>query len=104
MNYFIIDFDSTFIKIESLDELFRISNPFDNNLVEKINKITSDGMDGKLSFTQSLSNRIELLNASKDHIEETINEIKGKVSDSFKSNDDFFKINKEYIYRFKWVS
>ena len=98
MNYFIIDFDSTFIKIESLDELFRVSNPLDNNLVEKINKITSDGMDGKLSFTQSLSNRIELLNTNKDHIEETINKIRGKVSDSFKNNDDFFKINKEYIY------
>lgn len=98
MNYFVIDFDSTFIKTESLDELFRISNPIDKDLHEKINKITSDGMEGKLSFSQSLSNRIEILNANKDDIKKTINEIRDKISDSFKSNKDFFKKNKEYIY------
>ena len=98
MNYFVIDFDSTFIKTESLDELFRISNPIDKDLHEKINKITSDGMEGKLSFSQSLSNRIEILNANKDDIKKTINEIRDNITDSFKSNKDFFKKNKKYIY------
>ena len=92
MNYFIIDFDSTFIKTESLDELFRISNPTDKDLHEKINKITSDGMEGKLSFSQSLSNRIGILNANKEDIKKTINEIRDNITDSFKSNKDFFKI------------
>ena len=35
MNHFIIDYDSTFIKVESLDELSKISNGEDETINNK---------------------------------------------------------------------
>ena len=61
MNYFIIDFDSTFIKNESLDILFEISDPNNNNKIREIKKITDLGMNGHISFSESLKRRIKLL-------------------------------------------
>ena len=39
MNHFIIDYDSTFIKVESLDELSKISNGDDETINNKISEI-----------------------------------------------------------------
>ena len=59
MNYFIIDFDSTFIKNESLDILFEISDPNNNDKIREIKKITDLGMNGHISFSESLKRRIK---------------------------------------------
>ena len=50
MNYFIIDFDSTFIKNESLDILFEISDPNNNDKIREIKKITELGMNDHISL------------------------------------------------------
>ena len=60
MNHFIIDFDSTFIKDESLDVLAKFSFGKEDKFVDKIANITNDGMEGKISFKESLTRRIEL--------------------------------------------
>jgi len=95
---YIIDFDSTFIKVESLDELLEISEPGNKLKIDNVKNITNEGMEGKISFSESLSRRIKLLEATKDNIDKTVHKLRDKVSDSFVNNIDFLKENKDNIY------
>ena len=97
MNHFIIDYDSTFIKVESLDELSKISNGDDETINNKISEITNLGMEGKISFSDSLRKRIELIECNKEDIGKTVEILEKKVSDSFKNNISFLKNNAENI-------
>jgi len=59
----IIDFDSTFITGESLDELSKIVLKNDPNSAKHLNQIhelTLAGMEGKIPFDESLSKRMQL--------------------------------------------
>ena len=97
MNHFIIDYDSTFIKVESLDELSKISNGDDETINNKISAITNLGMEGKISFSDSLRKRLELIECNKEDIVKTVEILEKKVSDSFKNNISFLKNNAENI-------
>lgn len=98
MNHFIIDFDSTFIKDESLDVLAKFSFGKEDKFVDKIANITNDGMEGKISFKESLTRRIELFDSNKKCLEMTIEFLKNRVSKSFKENKKFLKKNSDNIY------
>lgn len=98
MNYFIIDFDSTFIKNESLDILFEISDPNNKDKIREIKKITDLGMNGDISFSESLKRRIKLLEASRKDIDKAVNNIRLNISDSFEKNFDFIRKNRTKIY------
>ncbi|WP_250632280.1 phosphoglycerate dehydrogenase [Rhodoflexus caldus] len=92
--YFILDFDSTFTKVEALDELAGIAldgSPLREQIVEQIADLTNRGMDGSISFRESLEKRVALLNANRSHLERLIASLKAKVSDSVKRNRAFFE-------------
>ena len=71
----LIDFDSTFIKDESLELISQISIKNSKEKLQSIKDITNQAMNGEISFDQALNKRIELLNANKTHIEFAIKEI-----------------------------
>ncbi|MEO8448104.1 MAG: phosphoglycerate dehydrogenase [bacterium] len=99
--FYIIDFDSTFIKLEALDELAKISladNPDKIDLIKKFESITGSTMNGEISFSTSLSERISLLSANRSHLNKLIKKLSGKVSGSVKRNKAFFKKNSKNIY------
>ncbi|MCC2645452.1 MAG: phosphoglycerate dehydrogenase [Burkholderiales bacterium] len=99
--YIILDFDSTFIQVEGLDELAAIAlqdNPAKDEIVSKIKQITNDGMEGNISLSESLSSRLKLLSASKKHIDLLIKDLHKKVSLSISRNEDFFRKNADNIY------
>tara|TARA_B100001142_G_scaffold73131_2_gene73806 strand:- start:35 stop:679 length:645 start_codon:yes stop_codon:yes gene_type:complete len=98
MSNIIIDYDSTFIKVESLDELSKLSKNNNIKVENKIREITNLGMEGKISFTESLQRRIKLINSDKDDIEKTISFLKKNISKSFLSNKNFIKKNHEKIF------
>ena len=98
---FIFDFDSTLTRVEALDVLAEISlanNPKKNTIVNEIVSITNKGIDGEISFTESLESRIKLLNAKKEDLTPLINELKQKVSSSIERNKEFFEKFSEDIY------
>lgn len=100
-HYFIIDFDSTFIKKEALEELAEIvlkNNPNKGAILSKIKKITKDGMEGKIGFFEELSERLKLLKINKTHIPLWVKKLRREVTDSIRRNKQFFKENKEQIY------
>ena len=98
--YFIIDFDSTFTQVEALDELARISlknHPDREAIYQQIEDLTNASMEGRLSFTQSLENRVKLLQANRDHLKQLVTHLKKKVSVSFSRNTVFFKNHSDEV-------
>lgn len=97
----LIDFDSTFIKVETLDELAKVAlldheNGYD--IVKQIEEITNQGMDGSISFKESLANRLNLLQATNKHIQQLVGVLRHKVSNSFLRNKKFFTECSDDIY------
>lgn len=99
--YFVIDFDSTFTKVEAFDVLADISlkdHPDREKRKQQIISITNQGMDGSLSFRESLEQRIALLQPNRRHLEQLVLVLRGMVSESFKRNKDFFQEYAGHIY------
>jgi D-3-phosphoglycerate dehydrogenase len=98
---FIFDFDSTFIKVEALDVLCEIiyqDSAAGVQILSEIQRLTDLGMEGKLSLKESLTKRIQLLQANRDHIGTVIEELKKKVTASVIRNRAFFKQHSDNIY------
>ena len=92
--YFIIDFDSTFTKVEALDLLAEISLAEREDkweVIKEIKNITDRGMAGQVSMRESLVERLMLLQAHKKHLRTLIDRLKELVSDSVKRNRIFFE-------------
>src|SRR5438105_112486 len=91
--YFVIDFDSTFTKVEAFDVLAEISlkdHPDVEDKKKEIASITNLGMDGSISFRESLERRLNLLAPSRQHLTPLVSRLKECVSESFKRNKEFF--------------
>ena len=98
---FIIDFDSTFTKVEALDELANIvlkGNKNKSNIEASIIEITRQAMEGELTFDKALSQRLELLSIHQSDIDQLIEILKTKVSDSFIKNKTFLQTHANQIY------
>ena len=98
---YIFDFDSTLTSVEALDVLCEITqaqNPNKETVLQEIVQITNQGIDGEISFTQSLEKRIQLLGAKKSDLPVLIEELKKYVSPSIESNKEFFENFSDDIY------
>jgi D-3-phosphoglycerate dehydrogenase len=59
MGTLILDFDSTLITCESLEEIFK-EKKLDSNALERIHNLTNQGMSGTLNFSFSLKSRLAI--------------------------------------------
>ena len=99
--YFVIDFDSTFTKVEAFDVLAEIvlkEHPDSDGLKKRIAEITNLGMEGKLSLRESIDKRLEILQPEKRHLTPLVKKLKELVSESFKRNKEFFETHAQNIY------
>ena len=99
--FFLIDFDSTFIKSEGLEELAKISlqnNPNYKEIINKIVALTNQGMEGTLPFSHTLSERLKLIEANKSHIALATKKLRKNISSSILRNKKFFKKYKNNIF------
>jgi len=99
----IIDFDSTFITGESLEWLAEEalkSKPHNEQkkILSQIEEITRNGMEGKLSFEESLRQRLALFKPSKSHIDQLVKRIENSLTPSFEKNREFIQQNAPNIY------
>lgn len=100
MKKLIIDFDSTLVKIETLDKLaerFLENNENREEIITEIKTTTERGMNGEISFPESLSKRISLIKADKGLVFEVAEFVKTQLSDSVLKNRKFFANNKDDI-------
>lgn len=98
---FVIDFDSTFTKVEAFDVLAEITlkdHPEKESIQKQIFEITNQGMDGSLSLRESIEKRIQLLAPEKKHLTQLVSHLKKLVSDSFNRNKEFFTTHSANIF------
>ena len=98
---YVFDFDSTLTQVEALDVLAEMTLRGKSNrdeILEEIQQITNLGIDGDISFTESLERRIRLLGAHRDDLEGLIADLRQKISRSIKENKEFFHSHAEDIY------
>ena len=98
---FVFDFDSTLTRVEALDvlaEITLVGNPRKEEIIQEITEITNQGIDGEISFPQSLEKRIQLLKAKKSDLSLLIGELKKHVSSSIERNKEFFESFSDDIY------
>ena len=98
----IFDFDSTLINVESLELLFEMclkNHPNKNTILRQIKQITDLGMEGKITFQESISQRIQLLHAYRDLVTQVGQLIKTiHITPSVLKNRQFFADNAPKIY------
>ncbi|TVZ57044.1 D-3-phosphoglycerate dehydrogenase [Lutibacter sp. Hel_I_33_5] len=98
---FVFDFDSTLTRVEALDVLAEITlanNPNKEEIIQEIINVTNLGIDGEISFTESLERRINLLKANKADLPLLISELSKLVSSSIERNKEFFEEFSDDIY------
>ena len=99
----ILDFDSTIIKGESLDLLAEtvFENRLESNLkFQEIKKLTDEGMEGRISFQESLNRRLKILELDQLHLNKSIKSVTKLISPSFKENIDWLKRYRDNILIF----
>lgn len=99
--YFIVDFDSTLVTVETLDLLAQMvlkDHPEREKVISQIEEITKLGMEGKIAFDVSLKKRLKLLTIRKEHLEEIKKLLVEKVTPSVLKNKAFFEKHKDTIY------
>ncbi|MDB4264443.1 phosphoglycerate dehydrogenase [Maribacter arcticus] len=98
---YVFDFDSTLTRVEALDVLAEMTlkgKSDKDEIIKEIQNITNLGIDGDISFTESLERRIKLLHAKKDDLEGLVKELRSKISKSIESNKEFFEKYADDIY------
>ena len=96
-----IDFDSTFIQTETLDEMVDViySNVHEKKIIgEKIHNITTLTMNGDIPFGQALDERLALLKIDSKVIHDVVSILQQKITPSFARNKDFFRKYHDNIF------
>jgi D-3-phosphoglycerate dehydrogenase len=102
--WLLIDFDSTFVTVESLELLAGISlrSGFGAeeraDRIEKVRDLTRRAMAGHLSFPEALAQRLALLEPRFEQVPELVSALKSRVSPSFQRHEDFIREHAERIY------
>ena len=96
----IIDFDSTILDGELLEMIAHIAFEWDSKKDKKIaqiEKITSLGMEGKISFSDSLCQRLALIPITSDVIDRCIKQARDRINKDFIDNFKIFSGKQVYV-------
>lgn len=99
--HYILDFDSTFVKVEALEELAEIvlkGRKDKTEIIERIKTLTDQGIEGEISFTDGLRARLDLLQADEKDLDKLVKRLRKKVSTSISRNKAFFKEHAEHMW------
>lgn len=98
---FIFDFDSTLVRIETLEALADLAlrdAPDAAGRKARIAALTDDAMNGRIDFGSALKQRLDLLALRREHVETLADRILDEATVSVRRNVDFFQRNAERIY------
>ncbi|HET7307168.1 MAG TPA: phosphoglycerate dehydrogenase [Gammaproteobacteria bacterium] len=98
---FLIDFDSTLVKLETLEVLAEVAladAPDKAGRVEAVAMLTKQAMNGELPFRAALEQRLGIINARRDQLPAVIERLKNNISGSFLRNRSFLKKHAERVF------
>jgi len=95
--HFILDFDSTLVRVETL-ELAAELVPDGAGKRERIKKLTNDAMAGRMDFRSALTERLMLLHVHRDLLPKLIERLKSEITPSFARNRAFLAANADHIH------
>lgn len=98
---FIFDFDSTLVRIETLEALADIALSDAPDAAAKkaeIAALTDQAMTGQVDFGTALRRRLDLLALRRGHVETLTDRILDEASASIRRNVDFFERHAERVY------
>lgn len=97
----IFDFDSTIVDCETLDLIAEVAlaerNDRDSVLAE-VKRVTALGMEGAISFGESLSQRMGLIAPTRDVVRSVATRILKHITPSFLRHKDFFGKHSAHVY------
>jgi D-3-phosphoglycerate dehydrogenase len=99
--HYVIDFDSTFVQVEALEELAEIAlkgRKDKDEVISKIRQLTDKGIEGEISFTDGLRQRLQLIQPTEEHLKALVKRLKKKVSTSITRNKKFFREHQDSLY------
>jgi D-3-phosphoglycerate dehydrogenase / 2-oxoglutarate reductase len=99
--YFVFDFDSTLVQVESLPELARISlrhHPERAERLSEVERITELTTTGAMSMAEGIALRIDLASAHRKHVDSLTRTLKRAITPSVRRNRKFFKEHRGQIY------
>src|SRR6266568_1800932 len=91
---FIIDFDSTIVTVEGLDELAHIAlehNPNKEKVAKQIADITNQAMDGDIDFPTALAKRFALFQPTLADVDKVVALLKEHLTPSLRRNKEFWQ-------------
>ena len=89
-----IDFDSTFVKVETIDELAKFCLKYDSdadNKVKMISDITNQAMSGEIDFPSALDSRLSILSLTRNDVIDVSKKISTLISDSIMDHHKLIK-------------
>lgn len=98
---FIIDFDSTIIRHEALEELAQIAlqdKPDRGSIMRQLREINELGMSGELSFDQSLRQRLRLFATGRAQVAKLTMQLCEDITPSVAKNQEWFNRKAKHIY------
>ncbi len=98
---FFFDFDSTLVRIETLEALADIALSDAPDAAAKkaeIAALTDQAMTGQVDFGTALRRRLDLLSLTRSHVEALSDRILDEASASIRRNVDFFERHAERVY------
>ena len=98
---FLIDFDSTLVKLETLEVLADIAlegAPDGHERFCAIRQLTARAMNGELPIEAVFAERLELLQATREQLYLVVERLQQNVSDSFLGNQPFLAQHAEQIH------
>ena len=101
--WLLIDFDSTFVTVESLELMGEITLR-DRTAADRdarlaaIRDLTDRAMAGRLAFAEALARRFELLEPRAEQLPALVEALKARVSPSFRRHAGFLRSHADRIY------
>ena len=96
-----IDFDSTFVKVETIDEIASVTLQNDSEKDQKIKRIsdiTSQAMSGEIDFPTALDLRLQTLVITREIVDRVTSDIESQISDSFNKHRELIRENASDIW------
>ena len=99
--HFVLDFDSTLVRVETLDLLAELALRDASGAAEtraRIRALTDAAMEGRLAFREALAQRLELLRAHRDILPQVAQHLLQAVTPSFARNRSFLAAHAAHIH------